>query len=126
MERDTRIFSTENYKVVVEESVREINKLATLKGGEYSGDTDRLRNFRRNAERLGLDYRQVWGVYAGKHWDAITQYITDVGVGKQRPRLESLEGRVDDLMVYLTLFKCMLIESEQQEEAAKELTGDHK
>ncbi|RNJ49423.1 hypothetical protein [Methylocystis hirsuta] len=88
----------------------EMKKLATLKGGEYSGDVDRLANFRRNGEDCGVPIELVWRIYAGKHWDAITQYVHDMMSGKTRERLEGIEGRVDDLLVYLILFKAMLRE----------------
>ena len=89
----------------------EIEKLGTLKGGEYAGDVDRLANFRRNGLALGIPMETVWAVYAGKHWDALIQYIKDKQAGHSRERLEPIAGRVDDLLVYLILFLCMLDEA---------------
>lgn len=103
-------FSPERYQKILDETYAELRKLAELKGGEYAGDVDRLANFRRNAGNLGLEQEQVWAVYAGKHWDALMQYIKDLGTKTVRNRLEPIGGRVDDLLVYLTLFKCMLDE----------------
>lgn len=88
----------------------EMDKLAKLKGGEYAGDDDRLANFRRNAAALGLPMESVWGVYCAKHWDAIMQYIKDENNGVKRERLEGLEGRAMDIIVYMTLFIAMLDE----------------
>ncbi len=94
-------------------------ELAKTKGGEYAaGNSDRLKNFRRNGERLNLPMEIVWAVYAGKHFDAITQYCADVHTGTNRPRTESLAGRCDDLIVYLILFKAMLQEREEAHEHA--------
>lgn len=104
------MFSHAEYDQIVTETIEQIRSLSTLKGGEYAGDTDRLANFRRNAEALGLNMEQVWSVYAAKHWDAVMQYVKDLGAGKSRPRLEGLEGRADDLIVYLILFKAILKE----------------
>ena len=95
---------------LVDETFRTVMTLATLKGGEYSGDKDRLANFRRNAANLGLTKEQVWSVYAGKHWDAINQYVRDKAHGIDRERLEDISGRADDLIVYLLLFKAMVEE----------------
>ncbi len=78
-----------------------------MKGAEYAGDENRLENFVRNAIALGLEPEQVWAVYAGKHWDAIVQYIKDMQTGKERTRSESIEGRMDDMIVYLLLGKAM-------------------
>lgn len=105
-------YPTKMFALLLEGIYHEVCKLVDLKGGEYSGDDDRLANFRRNAERLGLDYRQVWAVYAGKHWDALMQYVKDVGTNTTRIRTEPLRGRAIDLIVYLTLLIAMLEEKE--------------
>lgn len=116
---EPQIFSHSRWNTLLDSTFSELRKLASLKGGEYSGDEDRLANFRRNAEALGLKKEQIWGVYAAKHWDALMQYIKDLGENKERTRLESLQSRVDDLLVYLLLFKAMLIESEHATEGTK-------
>lgn len=105
-----RGYSRVRWVELLDETFEEIRKLGALKGGEYSGDTDRLANFRRNGAALGLPMETVWAVYAGKHWDAIMQYIRDQREGVERQRLEPIEGRVDDLLVYLLLLKAMLEE----------------
>ena len=104
------VFSHEEYDIIIKQTVEEIVSLGKLKGGEYAGDDDRLANFRRNGNALDLPMEVVWAVYAAKHWDAIQQYIKDLKNNKERQRLESIEGRIDDLMVYLILFKCMVRE----------------
>jgi hypothetical protein len=104
------MFSHERYNQIIEQTVQQIHMLGTVKGGEYAGDVDRLANFRRNGERLALPMESIWAVYAAKHWDAIQQFVQDLNTGKDRPRAEPIDGRVDDLIVYLILFKCMLNE----------------
>lgn len=111
----TRTYSHARYGEIIEQAVADIKKLGELKGGEYAGDTDRLANFRRNGNRLGLRMETIWAVYAAKHWDALTQYIQDLEHGKDRNRLETIDSRVDDLMVYLILFKCMLDETRSEQ-----------
>jgi hypothetical protein len=96
----------------MENTFTKMRELGKKKGGEYSGDDDRLANFRHNAETLGVPMETVWAVYAAKHWDALMQYIKDERVGKRRDRMEPISGRVDDLLVYLMLFKAMLQERE--------------
>lgn len=98
------------YAYLIQFVKSEMDKLAKLKGGEYAGDDDRLANFRRNAAALGLPMESVWGVYCAKHWDAIIQYIKDENNGVKRERLEDLEGRAMDIIVYMTLFIAMLDE----------------
>lgn len=98
---------------IVKPTIEELKRLMLVKGGEYAGDGDRLANFKRNAERLALKPEQVWAVYFGKHLDAIFQHIHDLQTGKRRPVSEPLEGRIDDAINYLILFKGLLWESRQ-------------
>lgn len=97
-------YSHKSYARLLERVNRDIQNLSTVKGGEYAGDDDRLANFRRNAEALGLRMETIWAVYAAKHWDSIMQYVKDLNEGKVRPRAEGLDGRAMDLIVYLILF----------------------
>jgi hypothetical protein len=108
--RDAHIFSQDQWKALLSETWADIGALATSKGEEYSGDVDRLANFRRAAADYGTPIETVWGIYAGKHWDAVQTYINDLQIGRARKRSEPIVGRVDDLLVYLLLFKAMLKE----------------
>jgi hypothetical protein len=104
------IFSHNRFTALITETFDQVQRLSDIKGAEYSGDTDRLLNFRRNAQDLDLTMEQIWRVYAAKHWDAIGQYVRDQAKGVERRRLEGLDGRCDDLITYLLLFKAMLVE----------------
>ena len=110
-------FSADEYTKILEATFGEMCKLGKLKGGEYAAESDRLDNFRRNALDCGVLMETCWRVYAGKHWDAISTYVRDLQTGKHRERLENITGRVDDLLVYLVLFKCMIVERERAQGA---------
>lgn len=101
--------NTQEFQKIIEDTVAEIHRLSTVKGGEYAGDIDRLENFRRNARDIGVSPELIWRVYCGKHWDAITQYVNDLVNKKERVRGESISGRIDDCIVYLILLKAILI-----------------
>lgn len=103
-------FSNTAWAALLDRAVARIKSLAESKGGEYSGDEDRLENFRRQGLRLGLPMEVVWSVYANKHWDSLATYIKDLNTGRKRNYSEPIDGRVDDLLVYLLLFKAMLEE----------------
>lgn len=105
-------YSHKRYDELLFKVTEEIQKLSSLKGGEYAGDDDRLANFRRNAEALGLPMETVWAVYAAKHWDAVMQYVKDLNNGATRERLEPIDGRAHDLIVYLILFLAITEERE--------------
>lgn len=114
------MYSRKRMSGLINESITTIHRLRDLKGGEYAGDDDALANFRRNSLALGMSMESVWAVYAAKHWDAIQQYIKDINSGVQRVRLESIEGRADDLIVYLMLFKGICDERNGPEGLANE------
>src|SRR5258708_37288827 len=61
------MYSQDRWDRLLDSTIAKIKSLAKLKGGEYSGDTDRLANFRRHASALGLSQDHVSAVYAGKN-----------------------------------------------------------
>ena len=106
-------FKHAEYDALVDDTIKKIKELGVLKGGEYAGDDDRLANFRRNGFDQDLPMETIWRVYAAKHWDALGQYIKDIRNNVARKRMESISGRVDDLIVYLLLFKAMIVERDR-------------
>jgi hypothetical protein len=108
-----KVFTHADWDKLLEETFDKVRGLGRDKGAEYSGDVDRLLNFRRNGRDLDLPMEVVWRIYAAKHFDAIGQYVRDLAAGKERTRTEPMAGRADDLIVYLLLFKAMLIERGQ-------------
>lgn len=107
------VFTHKEYDALMEATFQNCRELGKLKGGEYAGDLDRLANFRRNGKALQLPMEVIWAVYCAKHWDAVMQYIADLNSGKTRERLEPIGGRIDDIIVYLLLLKCMVRERVQ-------------
>lgn len=96
---------------------REVELIDT-KGREYTGgaeqgnDLDTLANFKRVAERTGLNALQVWGVYFLKHVDAISTYLQD----PTRAMSEPITGRIDDARTYLGLLECLLVDLDPVQE----------
>ena len=104
------IYMQDQWQRLLEDTNTQIEMLSTVKGGEYAAGLDRLINFRRASKMHGVPMELVWAIYAGKHWDAVMQYVNDVGAGVERPRLEPISGRLDDLIVYCILLKAMIEE----------------
>jgi hypothetical protein len=77
------------------------------KGREYAGadNPDRLANFKRIGERLGLPPEKVAQVYLMKHTDAVETFITDLLLDRnpQFTASEPIEGRFVDVITYFTL-----------------------
>lgn len=107
-----RLYGGRTWRQILDQTQHNIQKLCETKGDEYkASNDDQLANFRRRSVRFkDVPPELIWAVYAGKHWDALETYIDDLQTGTTRQRSEPMEGRVDDLIVYLILFKAMLAE----------------
>lgn len=113
------MFSQERWEIVLANTISKVRTLAALKGDEYAGDqqVDRLKNFRTIAAQVNAPMELVWFVYTSKHWHALTQYIDDVVNKRSRTRMEPIEGRAEDIIVYLILFLAMVEERKSEIEA---------
>lgn len=96
-----------DFDVVVNATMCSINKLLTVKGGEYAGSDDRLANFKRGAALTGCTPLQVAFIYASKHFDGIASFVKD----PMRASSEPIEGRFDDLINYCILMKAIVQEA---------------
>ncbi len=85
------------------------------KGKEYSGSHDRLANFKRNGENLGLNPETIWSVYASKHWDSLMSFIRELNEGEdikilEKDLSEPIDGRILDIITYLILLQGLIKE----------------
>jgi hypothetical protein len=69
---------------------------------------------------MNLPMEVIWRVFAGKHWHAVSQHVHDVSSGITRILSEPIEGRIDDLIMYLCLLKAMLRERSESSGASSE------
>lgn len=85
----------------------EISKLREAGQKKYAGGetSDAFTNFNKLAEELATDRKKVLWTYAMKHKDGIVAFLR--GEVSQR---ESVEGRINDLIVYLFLLRGMIEE----------------
>lgn len=102
-----------DFEIVINQTVEEIRRLLIVKGGEYAGSTDRLANFKRGAELVGVSPLQCLFIYLSKHYDAISTFVRDDAAGLVRPRSEPIDGRLDDLINYAILAKALVKEQEK-------------
>ena len=84
----------------------EERELLMQKGIEYSGKVDRLANFKRLANDLGLLPVQILWVYLTKHLDSIRSYLKN---GKVMSN-ETIESRIADARNYLALLRGLIEE----------------
>jgi hypothetical protein len=89
--------------------ITECDRLLTVKGRDYTqgdsvkGGHARLKNFYRNAEKLGVHARTVLAIYLAKHLDAIETFLRHGQVES-----EPIDGRICDAINYLLLLAKMI------------------
>lgn len=122
--------------IIIASTMGSLQNLRETKGAEYANDAynedekDVLDNFRRHAKELNLPMETILAVYAAKHWDAILTYVKDIQAQeidssrRVREASEPVDGRVDDLINYLLLFKAMLEERRQETQANLPKAGE--
>lgn len=94
---------------LVEDTLAEVKKLMATKGPDYTqGSQNRLQNFYKVGNALGVPPLVVWGVYAGKHWEAIMSFIR--GIRESEP----VDTRIFDLISYLLIVRCIIHEEQQK------------
>ena len=85
------------------------------KGKEYANDNmDQLANFKRIAKNLGVDPYVPLMTYMTKHWDSINNFIKCAVSDTTYTSSEPIEGRIDDLILYGILLKCLIKEKTSQ------------
>ena len=96
--------NNQTFDLLLEETFEKIRSVLKSKGADYAVDSDRVSNFKKSAENLGLSPFQVWGVYKNKHTDAINRFCRDGHLES-----EPLEMRIIDEINYdillLALYK---------------------
>lgn len=100
------------FEVVVKDTMKSIQRLLLVKGGEYAGSDDRLANFKRGQLRTGAHPYQVLWVYLSKHIDSVETFIKDTVAEVDRERSEPIEGRLDDIINYCLLMKALVKETQ--------------
>jgi len=89
---------------VMEKVFEECRALRGAGQKEYAHREDNaFANFERVAERIGISREKVLLVYAEKHFDGIHSYIQG-----HRSQRESVKGRINDVIVYMTLLRGMV------------------
>lgn len=76
----------------------EAYEVLAAKSKDYADKDDALAAFRMTANELGLDMKQVWGVFFTKHVRSVLSYVKEGELES-----ESLRSRIIDLINYLTI-----------------------
>lgn len=73
------------------------------KGEAYSGQDDKLGNFKRIAKKYHITPFLVWAIFFGKHLDALDAWLR----GEYKDT-EPIEGRINDIINYGFLLRGLI------------------
>lgn len=100
---------------LIEETMANVMQLTATKGEEYSRDDDQLANFKRAAKEAMISPNQAWVVFFNKHIDSIKTHAANPLVQMSEP----INGRIDDAILYLLLYKA-IVEDQKEKYHTKE------
>lgn len=104
--------TTDELALLITTTTERLRELSRTKGQEYTrGADDRLANFKRQGEAMGVEPMLILAVFLQKHLDSIGNYVKHVQARGCEPALsEPIDGRIDDAILYLLLLKGMCAE----------------
>lgn len=105
-----RIIDQHEFKKILEDTYLSLVVLTDTKGVEYAGagSTNQHANIDRLSDKLGIHPMKILSVLMTKHLDAIDNYIKNIDAVVRPALSESIEGRIDDAILYLILLKAMV------------------
>jgi hypothetical protein len=98
MTRDEFLYFLDNKQIEIKELFQKASR-------EYSDTSDAFENFNKLSVELGIAREKVLWIYWTKHRDGVLKHLN--GYISQR---EPVEGRIQDMIVYLFLLWGMLAE----------------
>lgn len=100
----------EQFNLFQDNLLGEVGKMADTKGKEYANsETDRFDNFNRLSQRLGIDRKLALWVFTVKHLDSIESFLKKGRTFSE----EKIQGRIVDVITYLTLLAGIIHEEDQ-------------
>lgn len=113
--------NSKEFESLLAQTFQTMQFLTRTKGEEYKGAEDeQLGNFYRGATDAGVSPHVVWLVFFNKHFDAVKSFVRNGKVLSQ----EHIEGRIDDAILYLVLFKALVRDEDAKRRKEAVLTPD--
>ena len=107
---------TENrFEQIVDETLNQIKSTLIEKGREYRRNSDPFHNFNQGARITGLIREKVLDGMLLKHEVSIADITNDLVDGKL-PKIETVEEKFGDNLIYLILKKASIIDRIEQYE----------
>lgn len=96
--------TNQDFEILVEKVNNKLKRLMLKKGEEYSGDVDRLENFKRAAAVDGCTPAEALYGMVNKHWVSISMMKDD----PTKYSKKQWDEKINDVLVYMFLFHAVL------------------
>ena len=107
---------TENrFEQIVDETLNQIKEVLIVKGTEYRRNNNPFHNFDEGSKRSGLIREKVLDGFLLKHEISIADITNDLEKGIL-PKIETIEEKFGDNLIYLILKKASIIDKIEQNE----------
>ena len=99
----------ERFEQIVDETLNQIKETLIVKGKEYRRNNNPFHNFEEGSKRSGLIREKVLDGMLLKHEISIADITNDLTEGKL-PKIETIEEKFGDNLIYLILKKASIID----------------
>lgn len=107
--------TNEHFTAIFEEIVNEAKKIHATKGVAYANGGDRLGNFKRAAEKRGIQPETICAIYREKHEDSINFVNRMIEEKGEIPETgEALISRFVDVINYYALNYALIVERQEK------------
>lgn len=107
---------TENrFEQIVDETLNQIRETLLVKGKEYKRNNNIFHNFEEGSKRSGLIREKVLDGFLLKHEISIADMTNDLEKGIL-PKIETVEEKFGDNLIYLILKKASIIDKIESNE----------
>ena len=102
---------TENrFEQVVDETLNQIREILLVKGAEYRRNQDPFHNFNQGAIKSQQHSLKVLDGFLLKHEISISDICNDIIYYDKKPKIEIVNEKLGDNLIYLLIKKAMLID----------------
>ena len=102
---------TENrFEQVVDETLNQIREILLIKGAEYRRNQDPFHNFNQGAIKSQQHSLKVLDGFLLKHEISISDICDDIIYYDKKPKIEIVNEKLGDNLIYLLIKKAMLID----------------